>query len=140
MFFFFVLSRFLTIMQWQWWLGENPTHLACLTQLVTFMFFRLIYVFFVFPSLLLSEDLKNVPVSLMIIPLRSGGLWQAASSQLSTDRCVPCMFLCRLPLIFWKCQRKGQLFKCWVTNVIVLVAISIWTPEFHYQSHAIWST
>lgn len=28
-------QRFLTTMQWQWWLGESPIHLAYLTQQVT---------------------------------------------------------------------------------------------------------
>ena len=60
--------------------------------------------------LLLMTKRINFLVSSVIVPLRSGGLWQAASSQLSTDWCVPCMFLCRLPLIIWKCQREGQYF------------------------------
>lgn len=35
--YFFPFQRFLTIMQWRWWLGENPIHLAYLIQQVTWI-------------------------------------------------------------------------------------------------------
>lgn len=39
---------------------------------------------------------------------RSGRLWQVTTSELSPDRCLPRLFLRRVPLFFWKCQRKGK--------------------------------
>lgn len=109
---FLCAQRFLTIMQWQSWLGESPIHLASLTQQVTWMSFK-VSVFLISVTL---NKYKNNPVSVVIVVLRSGGLWQAASSQLSTDRCVPCMFLCCLPLIIWKCQREGQFQNIFFTD------------------------
>lgn len=39
---------------------------------------------------------------------RSGRLRQVTTSELSSDRCLPRLFLCRVPLLLWKCQRKGK--------------------------------
>lgn len=60
---------------------------------------------------------------------RSGGLWQAASSQLSADGRVPCVFLCCLTIIFWKRQRKGHFesfFNSLKKKILTLVVKSIW--------------
>uniref|UniRef100_A0A8C7PLF5 Uncharacterized protein n=1 Tax=Oncorhynchus mykiss TaxID=8022 RepID=A0A8C7PLF5_ONCMY len=38
---------------------------------------------------------------------RSGGLRQVTTSELSSDRCLPRLFLRRFPLLLRKCQRKG---------------------------------
>lgn len=46
----------------------------------------------------------------MCVFFRSGRLWQVTAVELSTDRRVPGLFLCRLPLFLWKCQRKGDFF------------------------------
>lgn len=39
---------------------------------------------------------------------RSGRLWQVTTSELSPDRCLPRLFLRRVPLLLWKRQRKGK--------------------------------
>lgn len=91
--------RFLTIMQWQWWSGENPTHLACLTQQVSIYFS-----IFVWPR----KQFQHICHSVLVIVSRARRLWPSSSSQLSTNWCVPCMFLCRFTLVIWKRQRKGQ--------------------------------
>lgn len=39
---------------------------------------------------------------------RSGRLRQVTTSELSSDRRLPRLFLCRVPLLLWKCQRKGK--------------------------------
>lgn len=63
-----------------------------------------------------KKNRKNFLISLVTVVFRSGGLWQAASSQLSTNRCVPRMFLCSLTFIIWKCQREGQ----FLNNVLLI--------------------
>lgn len=115
LFIFFFFFRFLTIMQWQWWLGESPIHSAYLTQQVTWMSLK------VSRSSVICVTLKYIlkmPLFhfLIVVVYRSGGLRQAASSQLSTDRCVPCMFLRRLTFIIWKRQREGQFINHLVTK------------------------
>lgn len=48
---------------------------------------------------------------LFVSPCRSGGLRQAATPQLPSDRRLPCLFLCRIAFLFWERQREGESVK-----------------------------
>ena len=80
-------------------LGLFDTAGKCLRRSLSFCFES--------PLLKLTQNFLLL-IALGVPVFRPGGLWQAASSQLPANRRVPCMFFCCLPLIVWKCQRKGQ--------------------------------
>lgn len=58
-------------------------------------------------------------------PCRSGGLRQAATSQLPSDWRLPCVFLCRVPFLVWERSREGE------PSHLVSLVVWAWSLKWH---------